>query len=333
MRAVQVLRSGGLVAFPTETVYGLGADAENGTAIKRIFTTKGRPTTHPLIIHVGSLDELSTWVEKVPAAARALAEHFWPGPLSLVLQRSRRVPLAVTGGLETVAVRVPAHPVALALLRAFGGAIAAPSANHFGCVSPTTACHVQSDLGDAVDLVLDGGLCNVGVESTIVDATSEELCILRPGGVAREDLEHALGRAIPEKQTKASVRVPGSHRSHYAPRAQVILVDPSRLIDEAHRLTSCGYQVGILLPHDIAPDSVAARKILQAPESLTDYAQMLYQFLREFDRSGCNRVIASLPSEEGVGVAIADRLRRAAEPRGTIKTFKLPQTLEELCKS
>ncbi len=314
-RAVQVLRDGGLVAFPTETVYGLGADAENRNAVERIFSVKGRPATHPLILHVGSADDLARWTANVPLAARRLAERFWPGPLSLVLNRSRRVSSAVTGGLETVAVRMPAHPIALALIDAFGGALAAPSANRFGAVSPTAAHHVRDEFGDAIDLVLDGGLCAVGVESTIVDATGEKLCILRPGGLTREDLEGALGHAISIRTTATSVRVPGSHASHYAPQAKVILVDPTRLASEAQSQASRGHQVGVLMSENIGAEHLAGLRVLRAPEILADYGRMLYPMLREFDRSGCDVICVSLPREEGIGCAIADRLRRAAGPR------------------
>ncbi|MFF3920294.1 L-threonylcarbamoyladenylate synthase, partial [Streptomyces sp. NPDC001852] len=170
-KAACVLRAGGLVALPTETVYGLGANAEDPAAVARIFKVKGRPPSHPLIVHIASAEQLDDWVQDVPATARLLAEHFRPGPLTLVLRRGRRVPLEATGGLETVAVRVPGRPVALALLSAFGGGVTAPSANRFGSVSPTTADHVRAELGEAVDFVLDGGPCEVGVESTIVDVT------------------------------------------------------------------------------------------------------------------------------------------------------------------
>jgi L-threonylcarbamoyladenylate synthase len=217
-KAAEVLRAGGLVALPTETVYGLGANAEDPSAVARIFQVKGRPPSHPLIVHIGGAEHLDDWVQDVPATARLLAEHFWPGPLTLVLRRGRRVPLEATGGLETVAVRVPDHPVALALLTAFGGGVTAPSANRFGSVSPTTADHVRAELGEAVDFVLDGGPCEVGVESTIVDATGEIPSILRPGGVTREDLEAVLGFPIAVPST-SHVRVPGQHPSHYAPRA------------------------------------------------------------------------------------------------------------------
>lgn len=231
-QAAGVLRAGGLVALPTETVYGLGANAEDPAAVARIFQVKRRPPSHPLIVHIAAADQLDDWVEEVPLAARLLAEYFWPGPLTLVLRRGRRVPLEATGGLETVAVRVPDHPVALALLSAFGGGVTAPSANRFGSVSPTTAHHVRAELGDGVDFVLDGGSCEVGVESTIVDVTGATPAILRPGGVTREDLEAVLGRPLSVPST-SGVRVPGQHPSHYAPRARVVLVEPEKVVSEA----------------------------------------------------------------------------------------------------
>ncbi len=321
-QAAQILRAGGLVAFPTETVYGLGADAENREAVERIFAVKGRPITHPLIVHLGSASDLPMWAAEVPLAAKVLAERFWPGPLTLVLRRSHRVPLTVTGGLETVALRVPAHPMALALLHAFGGALAAPSANRFGSVSPTVAAHVREDLGSNVDLILDGGLCSVGIESTIVDATNAELRILRPGGVARADLEHALGTTLEAGTTTALVRVPGSLPSHYAPRARVVVVDRLTLADEAQRHASRGRQVGVLLPDDVHPFSIAGVTVLHAPRSTKDYARTLYALLREFDRCGCELVLASPPPEAGLGAAIADRLRRAAGPREHTSDFR-----------
>lgn len=316
VKAAEVLRSGGLVAFPTETVYGLGANAEDPAAVKRVFEVKGRPPSHPLIVHLSDAAQLDEWVESVPAAARLLAERFWPGPLTLVLRRNPRVPLEATGGLETVAVRVPAHPVALAMLAEFGGGVVAPSANRFGAVSPTTADHVRAELGDAVDVVLDGGSCTVGVESTIVDATSENLSVLRPGGVTREDLEATLGRAVPVPST-SDVRVPGQHPSHYAPRARVVLVDPEKVAIEAERAQELGHRVGVLLPSSFGGATVKAHAVVPVPDSMTTYARELYAFLRELDRRGCDLVIASLPVEEGLGLAIANRLRRAAGPRSS----------------
>jgi L-threonylcarbamoyladenylate synthase len=309
-----VLRAGGLVALPTETVYGLGANAEDPVAVARIFQVKGRPPSHPLIVHIAAADQLEDWVEVVPATARLLAEHFWPGPLTLVLRRGHRVPLEATGGLETVAVRVPDHPVALALLSAFGSGVTAPSANRFGSVSPTTADHVRAELGDAVDFVLDGGSCQVGVESTIVDVTGETPSILRPGGVTREDLEAVLGHPVAVPST-SGVRVPGQHPSHYAPRARVVLVELEKVVAEAELAQEAGHQVGVFLPPCLADAAVKAHAVVALPGLLDAYAQGLYGFLRELDQQGCDLIVASLPLEEGLGLAVANRLRRAAGPR------------------
>ncbi|WP_030208736.1 L-threonylcarbamoyladenylate synthase [Streptomyces sp. NRRL S-87] len=314
-RAADVLRAGGLVALPTETVYGLGADAEDPTAVARIFQVKGRPPSHPLIVHIGAAHQLDDWVEEVPATARLLAEHFWPGPLTLVLRRGPRVPLEATGGLETVAVRVPDHPVALALLSAFGGGVTAPSANRFGSVSPTTAGHVRAELGDAVDFVLDGGSCQVGVESTIVDVTGGAPAILRPGGVTREDLEAVLGSPV-GVPASSGVRVPGQHPSHYAPHARVVLVEPERVVAEAELAQEQGHRVGVFLPASFSGTEVKAHAVVPLPGALEAYAQGLYGYLRELDQQGCDVIVASLPAEEGLGLAIANRLRRAAGPRG-----------------
>ena len=313
-KAAEVLRGGGLVAVPTETVYGLGANAEDPAALARVFQAKGRPPSHPLIVHLGSAEQLGDWVQGVPAVARALAERFWPGPLTLVLRRSARVPLEATGGLETVAVRVPAHPVALALLAQFGGAIAAPSANRFGSVSPTTAEHVRAELGDAVDFVLDGGACQVGLESTIVDVTGQAPSVLRPGGVTREQLEAVLGQPLAE-DASGRVRVPGQHPSHYAPRARVVLVEPGRLLQEARLAQEQGRKVGVLLPQAHRDTPITAHAAVLLPASQADYARGLYRFLRELDQAGCDLIIASLPEPVGLGAAIANRLRRAAGPR------------------
>ncbi|MER7956944.1 L-threonylcarbamoyladenylate synthase [Streptomyces sp. NPDC096030] len=316
-KAAEVLRAGGLVALPTETVYGLGANAEDADAVARIFHVKGRPPSHPLIVHIGSAEQLDSWVEEVPETARLLADRFWPGPLTLVLRRGSRVPLEATGGLETVAVRVPDHPVALELLAAFGGGVTAPSANRFGSVSPTTADHVRAELGDGVDFVLDGGPCEVGLESTIVDVTAEVPSILRPGGVTREDLEAALGRplAVP---SASPVRVPGQHPSHYAPRARVVLVDPGEVVAQAESAQESGQRVGVFLPAAFADTSVKAHAVVIVPASLDAYARGLFGFLRELDERGCDLIVASLPVEQGLGLAIANRLRRAAGPRSTV---------------
>jgi L-threonylcarbamoyladenylate synthase len=215
-----------------------------------------------------------------------------------------------------VAVRVPDHPVALALLSAFGGGVTAPSANRFGQVSPTTANHVRAELGDAVDFVLEGGPCDVGVESTIVDATGEIPSILRPGGVTREDLEAVSGFPLAVPAT-SRIRVPGQHPSHYAPRARVVLVEPEKVIAEAERAQELGHQVGVFLPPSFADTPVKAHAAVTVPGSMAAYARGLYGFLRELDQHGCDLIVASLPAEEGLGLAIANRLRRAAGPRTT----------------
>ncbi|MYR86452.1 threonylcarbamoyl-AMP synthase [Streptomyces sp. SID685] len=316
-QAAGVLRAGGLVALPTETVYGLGANAEDPAAVARIFQVKGRPSTHPLIVHIGHADLLDDWVEDVPAAARLLAEHLWPGPLTLVLRRGRRVPLEATGGLDTVAVRVPDHPVALALLAAFGGGVTAPSANRFGSVSPTTTDHVRAELGGAVDFVLEGGPCAVGVESTIVDVTGDTPSILRPGGVTREELEAVVGCPL-EVPSSSRVRVPGQHPSHYAPRARVVLVEPDKVVAEAELAQELGHRVGVFLPASFADGVTKVHAVVPLPRSPVDYARGLYGFLRELDERGCDLIFASLPVEEGLGLAIANRLRRAAGPRPTV---------------
>ncbi|MFB7708424.1 L-threonylcarbamoyladenylate synthase [Streptomyces sp. NPDC056105] len=316
-KAAGVLRGGGLVALPTETVYGLGANAEDPAAVARIFQVKGRPPSHPLIVHIGGAEQLDDWVEDVSETARLLAERFWPGPLTLVLRRGSRVPLEATGGLDTVAVRVPDHSVALALLSAFGGGVTAPSANRFGSVSPTTADHVRAELGDAVDFVLDGGACEVGVESTIVDVTGDAPSILRPGGVTREDLEAVLGCPLAVPST-SRVRVPGQHPSHYAPRAKVILVEPEKVVFEAELAQELGHRVGVFLPESFADAPLKVHAVVRVPGSLAAYARDLYGFLRELDQQGCDLIIASVPVEEGLGLAIANRLGRAAGPRPTV---------------
>lgn len=313
-KAAGVLRAGALVAFPTETVYGLGANAEDPAAVGRIFQVKRRPPSHPLIVHIGAAEQLDEWVKDVPAVARLLAERFWPGPLTLVLRRGLRVPLEATGGLDTVAVRVPNHPVALALLTAFGGGVAGPSANRFGSVSPTTADHVRAGLGADIDYVLDGGPCAVGVESTIVDVTGPTPSILRPGGVTREDLEAALGSRLAVQPT-SHIRVPGQHPSHYAPRARVVLVEPDTLVAEVQAAHAAGHRVGVLLPAACRDVPITAQAVVEVPGALGAYAHGLYRFLRQLDQQGCDLIIASLPTEHGLGLAIANRLRRAAGPR------------------
>jgi len=315
-RAVATLRSGGLVAFPTETVYGLGADAANDDAVRRVFEVKGRPTDHPLIVHLADASQLNEWAASVSPTASLLADAFWPGPLTLLVERSSTVSTAVTGGRSTVGLRVPDHPVALELLRTFGGGIAAPSANRFGRVSPTTAAHVLADLGDDVDLVLDGGPCRVGVESTIVDLTAERPVVLRAGGVSVDRLEEVLGHPVEvhvsAERSDAGARAPGMLEAHYAPNARVVLGSEHELVELLiDILKSANGPVGLLaesalvgLPEDIV--------VLEPAGTADDYAAVLYSRLRQADRLGLDVLVCVPPPAVGVGLAVNDRLRRAA---------------------
>lgn len=311
-QAVATLRAGGLAAFPTETVYGLGADARRADAVARVFAVKGRPADHPLIVHLAEGSPLDAWASAVPSSARTLAEAFWPGPLTLILRRAPGVLDAVTGGQETVGLRVPAHPVARALLAEFGGGVAAPSANRFGRVSPTCAQHVVAELGDDVDCILDGGPCEVGVESTIVDCSRGAPALLRPGGITREMLEEVLGGPVP-RQHAAAPRVPGQLPSHYAPRARVELVAAEDVPSRVRRLLADGVRIGVLAVERFElPPQV---ETFALPPELTQAARSLYALLREADGKGVEVLLAVLPAEVGVGLAIADRLRRASAPR------------------
>ncbi|HZI03798.1 MAG TPA: L-threonylcarbamoyladenylate synthase [Archangium sp.] len=311
-RAVEILRRGGVIALPTETVYGLAANAEDELAVRRIFAIKGRPATHPLIVHVARAEALTAWARQVPEEAWRLASAFWPGPLTLVLPRTERATDAVTGGQDTVALRVPGHPVALAVLEALGGGVAAPSANRFGRVSPTTAEHVRADLGAEVDLVLDGGPSTVGVESTIVDLSSGEPVVLRPGGLAVEEVERVLGRPVPVRAS-STVRVSGSLASHYAPRAGVVLAEPAQVAGRVEALRAQGQRVGVLGPASLSLPGGVPR--YDVPEDPGGAARVLYTRLREADEQGHDVLVACLPRAEGLGRAVRDRLARAAAPR------------------
>ncbi len=296
-RAVDVLRAGRLVAFPTETVYGLGADASNPRALHRLFAVKGRPSDHPVIVHVARAAQLDDLGRDVPDVAHTLAEAFWPGPLTLVVRRRNdRVAAEATGGRDTVGIRVPDHPVARALLDAFGDGIAAPSANRFGRVSPTTAQHVRDDLDGDVDVILDGGACTVGVESTIVDVTGAEPVVLRVGAIDEEQLAQLVGKPL-VRRTAGEVAAPGTLESHYAPEARVELVRVDELDARAGCLRAAGLAVGVL----------------DAPDDVGEYARGLYRDLRELDRHRVDVILAVAPADtEGIGAAVADRLRRAA---------------------
>jgi len=312
-RAVELLRAGRLVAFPTETVYGLGADATNASAVARIFAVKGRPQDHPLIVHIRRAEDLPFWAIDVPPAALVLARRFWPGPLTLILRRHSSVPDVVTGGLDTVGIRVPNHPVALSLLEHFNGGIAAPSANRFGRVSPTEAVHVADEFGDLIDFILDGGSCWVGIESTIVDFSTGRPIILRPGGIAREILEEALNVSVPVRQD-GGVRSPGQHPTHYAPRARVILVQETEVIVQVKGLLASGCRVAVMSAHPIDALPLCVIRI-PLPATLSEMARQLYAKLRSADAMNVDVLVAVPPHTSGLGLAIADRLRRAAGPQ------------------
>jgi L-threonylcarbamoyladenylate synthase len=306
-RAAELLRAGRLVAFPTETVYGLGADASSPAAVARIFAAKDRPADHPLIVHLAAAAQVDEWTDEFPPKARALAAAFWPGPLTLVLKKARGVPDAVTGGQDTVGLRVPAHPVAHELLRRFGGGIAAPSANRHGRVSPTCAEHVREELGDRVDLVLDGGECEVGLESTIVGCHGEEVTLLRPGRITRRDLEQVVGPV--QSPAARAPRVPGSLRSHYAPSTPVELADAAAI---DRQLGQPGAPQLAVLARRPPPQGGKVLAWRRAPADSRGYGRALYAALRELDALGAARIVVETVPEGDDWAAVADRLTRAA---------------------
>jgi L-threonylcarbamoyladenylate synthase len=299
--AAERLRRGGIVAFPTETVYGLGAHAFDGAAVERVFAAKGRPADNPLIVHLDDRDHLPRVAARVPPLAVALARRWWPGPLTVVVEARPDLPRVVTGGLDTVAVRVPDHPVALALLRAAGVPVAAPSANRSGRPSPTSAQHVLDDLGDAVDLVVDAGPCRVGLESTVVDARGAHPVVLREGAVTREDLA-AVGAA------EASAHSPGTRYRHYAPACRVEIAAAGAAVAAAEARAAEGARVGLVARRH-APAPVEMIATYDAPD---DLARVLYDALRAAEHAGVDVLVVEAVAEDGLGRAVMDRLRRAA---------------------
>lgn len=314
--AVDLLRAGELVALPTETVYGLGADAANSQAVAKIFAAKGRPADHPLIVHLAGHDAVDRWAERVPAVAWELMEIFWPGPLTLILKKQAWVPDAVTGGQDTVGLRVPGHPVALELLRRFAAVagphagIAAPSANRFGRISPTTANHVREELEERVPLILDGGPCAVGIESTIVDCTRGEPVVLRPGHISPAHLAAVFGR-LPEIQTAVGApRVSGSLAAHYSPKTPMRLVAADRLLDllnsHRHRGGRCA-----VIGHSQPPQAGMPHIWRMLPADPVGYAHDLYAALREMDHAEADLIVVEALPETVAWGAVADRLSRA----------------------
>jgi len=302
-RATEILRAGGLVAFPTETVYGLGADASSAAAMARLYRVKGRPAEHPVIVHFDSFERALAWTRDAPPEAGVLAEQFWPGPLTLILKRSDKAKDFVTGGQPSVGIRVPSHPVAQALLKAFGGGVAAPSANRFGRLSPTTAAHVRGDLGGDVDLILEGGPSEVGIESTIVDLSGAGVVLLRPGAISAAQIEK-LGVKVTEKRAD-SPRHSGGLERHYSPVTPARMVPTHSLDKEIARLKD---KVGVLAFS--RPDE-RVDFWLRMPREPQGYAHRLYAALRELDGTGCELILVEAPPETPEWQAVRDRLSRA----------------------
>ena len=311
-RAVELLRAGELVGLPTETVYGLAADAGNAAAVRKMFAAKGRPADHPVIVHLAHAQQIRDWAIDVPPAAHALAARFWPGPMTLILKRAAHVLDAVTGGQDTVGLRVPSQPVAHALLARFGGGVAAPSANKFGRVSPTTAQHVLDEFGDAVELVLDGGACEFGIESTIVDCTGAAPRILRPGGVSTAMIAAALGELRSVNVGAAAPRVSGSLDAHYAPRTRALLV----ATDQIESTLRANRDKPIALLSRMSPH-FAPRWRWEAASAAGPYAHALYATLRAMDAVGADLIVIEQPPRGADWEAVNDRLRRAAFGSGS----------------
>lgn len=315
--AARALAAGEVVAFPTETVYGLGADAANPQAVRQVFALKQRPADHPLIVHLASVGDTRHWAASMPPTGAALAARFWPGPLTLIVRKADGVDPVVTGGQDTIGLRVPSHPIAQQLLQAFSragsGAIAAPSANRFGRLSATRAAHVEDEFGAAVRLVIDGGASDVGIESTIVDVSQGRTVLLRPGAIDILQLADALGE-MPAAADARSPRASGMLASHYAPRAQVMLVEADLVVDVARFLAGDGKSVAVLARTAGEP-LLASLRWQQAPADPADYAHELYSTLRALDQPGVDVIVVEQPPGAPAWLAIADRLARAAADR------------------
>ena len=305
--AVAALRRGEAIGLPTETVYGLAADATRADAVRRVFALKGRPADHPLIVHLPDASAIEAWARAIPVAAYRLAQRFWPGPLTLILARAARVLDAVTGGQDTVGLRVPSHPVAREVLARFGGALAAPSANRYGRVSPTTAQHVRDEFGAALPIVLDGGDCEIGIESTIVDLSSDVPRILRPGQIGREAIEGIVGR-VESGAVASSPRAAGTLVAHYAPRTPIELVAGDALASRIAEHRRAGRRV-VALARSALPEGAEG---VAAGASAGDYAHALYSALRALDALAAERIVIETPPADAEWIAVRDRLMRAA---------------------
>lgn len=322
--AAEIIRSGGLVAFPTETVYGLGGDATRADASRKIYEAKGRPSDNPLIVHIADFSQLGQIVEKVPPEAELLAKHFWPGPLTMILHKNHVIPYETTGGLDTVAIRMPAHPVALAFLRESGCMIAAPSANTSGRPSPTSAAHVREDLQGRIDGIIDGGEVEIGIESTIIDLTEETPCVLRPGYITMDMLREVLGEVkldpgIVSENTKVPPKAPGMRYRHYAPKADMTLVEGNaakvvaKINQMAEQAKSRGYKVGIVATEETKASYRWGEVVsIGSREDEAEVAHHLYRVLRKFDELGVDVIYSESFDTAGVGQAVMNRLLKAA---------------------
>lgn len=317
--AITALKRGEVIGLPTETVYGLAADASNVSAVKKIFALKGRPIDHPVIVHIADAKALSHWALEVPIAAEKLAQAFWPGPLTMILQKQSWVPREVTGGQDTIGLRCPAHPLAQQILRAFQGGLAAPSANRFGRISPTTAAHVQEEFGEKVPIILDGGDCAVGIESTIVDLSGEQARILRPGKITQAQIEAVIG-PVSQEAHRNSPRASGTLETHYAPRTPLLMLPRSAMEKEAREQRTLGKRVAVLVLDTLPPDCEG----LALPAAPEPFAHGLYAALRELDARGQQLLLVECPPQSVEWEAIYDRLRRAAAGAGTDRFTSAP---------
>ena len=309
-KAVAILRRGGLVAFPTETVYGLGADAGNPEALRKLYAAKGRPLGHPVIVHLAEVSQLTQWARELPPAAATLAAKFWPGPLTLILRRAPGVSDAVTGGQDTVGLRIPSHPVAYELLAKFGGGIAAPSANRFGRVSATTAQHVKQEFGDDIDYVIEGGPSAIGIESTIVAVTGARPVLLRPGHISARAIEQAAGVPLAAPDS-GSPRAPGTLAAHYAPQTPLQVLEADLLLELAASLARQGKRVAVLARGTLQP-LLPGLTWIAAPPDAPAYAHELYARLRALDAAGCDAILVEKLPLQPEWAAVNDRLSRAA---------------------
>lgn len=318
-KAVQLLKEGNLVGLPTETVYGLGADASNSEALEKLFDAKGRPRSHPVIVHIADWRLLDAWVETIPQSVEQLAQRFWPGPLTMIFKKRSTVLSQVTGGQDTVAIRIPRHELTLELLRRFGGGIAAPSANKFGKLSPTTASDVATAFGDQIAYVLDGGTCDVGIESTILDVSRSNPAILRPGMISKDELEEVLGPVMFAENGKdalensGEIRAPGSHKSHYAPSTPVKLVNRQSLDNELAELIKMNLRPGVL---SFTHQRMTLNSIpwIVAEDEPEGYAKHLYANLRQLDDCRCDWILVEEVPDSSAWQGIKDRLLRASHP-------------------